>query len=68
MTPEEDRLCDAYLAALSLIGDQGSQRKLKALLDILECRDLLRKRRQEALERMHIVPAADPGDQGNPGE
>lgn len=44
LTPQELQIIAAYKLALSMIGDL-SHYKLHQLLDILECRDLLRKQR-----------------------
>lgn len=49
MTKAEQRLLAAYKIALSMIGDR-SPKKLYELLNVLECRDLLRQQRREERE------------------
>lgn len=49
MTEDQRRILAAYKIALSMMRDR-TPRKLLDLLNVLECRDLLRKERQEEIE------------------
>ena len=49
MTEDQRRIPAAYKIALSMMRDR-TPRKLVDLLNVLECRDLLRKERQEEIE------------------
>lgn len=51
LTPDEERIIEAFEVALSMIGDR-SVVKLHRLLCVLECRDLLRKRRRIAAHQL----------------
>jgi hypothetical protein len=49
----EDEKIAAYNAALAMIGDCTPQR-LHSLLNLLECRDLMRDRRREEMQNSRI--------------
>jgi hypothetical protein len=57
MTAAERQLADGYTAALSLISDRSTA-NVHRVLNILRCRDLLRKQRRLQTDDRTVIPTS----------
>jgi hypothetical protein len=62
MTEDQQRILAAYKIALSMMRDR-TPRKLLDLLNVLECRDLLRKEAREEIDRRRVGLTKDLSDE-----
>jgi len=62
MTEDQRRILAAYKIALSMMRDR-TPRKLLDLLNVLECRDLLREEAREEIDRRRVGLTKDLSDE-----